>query len=83
MQSRQRVIQSFKHQDPDMVPFFELGIDENIAGKIMGKSLFLYDRTCKFKQKLFKDYIGSGQANRAYAMEAIKNTCDWYWRNYV
>ena len=78
MKPKERVSKTFSHIQPDKIPFFELGIDENIAGGVMGRKLFLYDRTYKFKHKLFVDYKEFGKINEEYVMQGVKNTCDLY-----
>lgn len=42
MTSKERIMTTFSHQEPDQVPIFEQGIASNVASKILGR----YAYTC-------------------------------------
>jgi hypothetical protein len=78
MESRERVIKTIDHDLPDKIPFFELGIDEDIASRIIGRKIFLYDRTYDFKYGLLSYYKKYNKIDEKHVSIGIKNTCDLY-----
>jgi len=70
MNSKQRVITAFSHQEPDMVPVSELYINSPVASKVLGRTAFTgwsgYIR-CEVMCTLLID----GKAKEFYEREAI------------